>query len=214
MARMPDPAQLPCSQASVRNREPIRAVLAQWLTTPAHVLEVGAGTGQHAEYFAAELPWLHWQVTDREEHLPGLRARVELTARANLPPPLELDVLSPEWPGLHCDHVYTANTCHIMHWPAVAAMFAGVGQLLPAGGLFIVYGPFHHDGQPTSASNRRFDASLRAQDPGMGIRDDRALAALAADHGMNWIGDHAMPANNRILVWQREEVVERPGPPA
>lgn len=58
----------------------------------------------------------------------------------------------------------------------------------------------HHDGTPTSPSNERFDQSLRARDSGMGIRDDRAVAALADEHG---IADEAMPANNRILIWRR-----------
>ncbi len=195
---------LPFSPASERNREPIRGVLAERLNAPARVLEIGAGTGQHAEHFAAELPWLQWQATDRTEYLAGLQARIRRCDRANLPPPLELDVLWPHWPQIACDHAFTANTCHIMPWPAVAAMFAGLAARLPVGGLFLVYGPFHRDGTPTSASNRDFDTSLRARDPDMGIRDDAVVAALAGGHGLTWIADEALPANNRILIWRRE----------
>jgi SAM-dependent methyltransferase len=35
------------------------------------VLEIGSGTGQHAAYFAPELPHLAWQASDVAENLPG-----------------------------------------------------------------------------------------------------------------------------------------------
>lgn len=202
------PADLPWSPACERNREPIRAVLERWLsastgTRDARILEIGGGTGQHAEYFSTALPWLHWQTTDRREYLSGLRARTHHCNRDNLPPPLELDVTWPEWPELVFDHVFTANTCHIMHWPAVEAMFNGIARRLPHGGLVFVYGPFHRNGEPTSPSNRDFDASLRTRDPGMGIRDDAVMAGLAEPLDLAWVGDEALPANNRMLVWQR-----------
>lgn len=196
---------LPYSVACERNREPIREVLAHWLPAPGRVIEIGAGTGQHAEYFAATLDHLRWLPTDRGEYLPGLRTRLGRLARDNVEPPVALDVTRGPWPDGPFDHAYTANTCHIMHWPEVEQMFAGVAGLLPAGGLFLAYGPFHRDGAPTSPSNERFDRSLRARDPGMGIRDDRAVAVLADEHGLNWIADEAMPANNRILIWRRRQ---------
>jgi len=193
---------LPHSEAAVRNREPIRGVVADWLRRPARVLEIGAGTGQHAEYLAARVTHLQWQPTERAEHLCALAARVEQAGRANIAPPRELDVTAAEWPAFAFDHVFTANTLHIMGWPAVEALFAGVGARLPAGGLLLAYGPFHRAGEATSASNARFDAQLRAQDPAMGIRDDAALERLAAGLGLEWIGDEAMPANNRVLIWR------------
>ena len=67
----------------------------------------------------------------------------------------------------------------------------------------MVYGPFNYNGDFTSDSNRAFDASLRARDPRMGIRDFEAVDALARGIGLESIDDIAMPANNRTLVWRR-----------
>jgi hypothetical protein len=99
--------------------------------------------------------------------------------------------------------VFTANTLHIVAWPAVRAMFRGVGEILRDEGLFIVYGPFRYAGQYTSHSNKAFDEMLRARDPASGIRDFEALEALAGEHGLSVVADEAMPANNQTLVWRK-----------
>ena len=90
-----------------------------------------------------------------------------------------------------------------MHWPAVQAMFTGVGRLLQAGRRFCLYGPFNYHGEFTSESNARFDAWLKARDPQSGVRDIDDLTAIAAQAGMVLARDHAMPANNRTLVWEK-----------
>ena len=48
----------PFSESCVQNRDPILAVLRVWFADRRHVLEIGSGTGQHAVYFAPELPHL------------------------------------------------------------------------------------------------------------------------------------------------------------
>lgn len=80
-------------------------------------------------------------------------------------------------------------------------MFAGVRRVLRPGGYFCLYGPFNYQGNYTSDSNREFDLWLKQRDPAMGIRDVEAIQALAQD--LTPIADHAMPANNRLLVWQK-----------
>lgn len=183
----------PFSEASERNRAPILAVLKRVFKDTKRVLEIGSGTGQHAAYFAADLPHLVWQASDVAQHLPGIR---EWIAH---PEPIELDVDKP-WPPVQADAVFSANTCHIMSWPQVGRMFAGVGGLAPA--VFALYGPFNYNGRHTSESNARFDAALRARDPSSGIRDVEALKELAASIGYSLDEDNAMPANNRLLVWR------------
>ena len=157
------------------------------------MLEIGSGTGQHAAYFAPELPHLTWQASDVAEHLPGIRMWGLQ--------PIELDVDRP-FPEIQVDAAFSANTAHILSWPQVERMFEGVGRLLPPGGIFTLYGPFHYGGRPTSDSNARFDAMLRSRDSASGIRNFEDLQALAQRYGLALVGDNPMPANNRLLVWR------------
>jgi hypothetical protein len=183
----------PFSEASERNRGPILAILKRMLRDRKHVLEIGSGTGQHAAYFAPELPHLVWQASDVAGNLPGIREWV------SSPPPLELDV-DKDWPKLEVDAAFSANTCHIMSWPQVERMFEKIGQL---GSLktFCLYGPFNYGGRHTSESNARFDAMLRRNDPASGLRDFEKIVALARKAGLVLQEDNAMPANNRLLVF-------------
>ena len=160
------------------------------------VLEIGSGTGQHAAYFARALPHLTWQASDVSEHLPAIRMwGVE---------PIELDV-DEAWPAVEADAAFSANTAHIMSWAQVERMMEQVGRLLPAGGLFALYGPFHYGGTPTSESNARFDAMLRARDPASGVRNFEDLRSLAQRCGLALVEDNAMPANNRLLVFRKQD---------
>ena len=192
----------PFAPACERNRDPILAVLRTRFADRRSVLEVGSGTGQHAVHFAAALPWLSWQCADLASQLPGIRMWLDEAGLPNTPPPLALDVCGP-WPTGPYDAVFTANILHIVGWPGVEAFFAGVGRVLGAAGMLVVYGPFNVGGTYTSASNREFDTWLKARDPRSGIRDVEAVQALAAQAGLHAVDDVAMPANNRCLVWRR-----------
>lgn len=196
-------APLPFSEACERNKAPILDVLREVFADRSHVVEIGAGTGQHAVHFARHLPHLRWQPTDRSEYLPGLAARIAAEGAPNLCPSLELDVLQPEWPPLDADAVFSANTLHIMGWPEVQAFIRGAGRLLADGGTLAVYGPFRYRGAFTTRSNAEFDHMLRERDAASGIRDFEAVDALAAGAGLEFLRDVTMPANNQLLVWQR-----------
>ena len=198
--------QLPWSEACERNKGPILEVLSAVLTEPLTVLEIGSGTGQHAVYFSQQMPHLRWQPSDQQAYLAGLCARIEAEGGDNLLPPVELDVLRAPWPdeARRVATVFSANTLHIMSWPAVVATFAGVGEMLAPGQWFLSYGPFSEDGRHNSDSNREFDAFLRQRDPASGIRDIRDLETLAGEHGLVLTRRWSMPANNRILGWQRQ----------
>jgi SAM-dependent methyltransferase len=191
----------PFSEACEQNKIPILNVLRQTFADRRAVLEIGSGTGQHAVYFAAQLPHLQWYASDIAENHPGISAWMADYPGDNLLGPLELDVNQAPWPQLEVDAVFSANTVHIMHWPAVERMFAGVGERLSPGGVFCLYGPFNYHGEYTAESNQRFDQFLRARDPDSGVRDVDDLDTLAEKHGLELRDDFAMPADNRLLCW-------------
>lgn len=198
---------LPCSEACERNKGPILAVLAGLLTDPGCVLEIGAGTGQHAVHFARHLPHLDWQPTDRREWLAALAERVRCEGPPNLRMPIELDVNDDDWRVDAVNAVYSANTLHIMAWHEVEALFRGVGRVLAPGGVLAIYGPVRFGGAHTSRSNAEFDEYLRRRDPASGIRDFESVDALATAERLRLSSNHAMPANNRLLVWRRQDEV-------
>ena len=43
---------------------------------------------------------------------------------------------------------------------------------------------------------------LRERDPDSGLRDVEQVDALLAAAGLELQADHAMPANNQLLVWR------------
>ena len=193
----------PYSEASQRNREPILTVLREFFADRRHVLEVGSGTGQHAVHFAAALPQLTWQSSDRAENLGGIRAWLDEAQLSNTPAPLTLDVTTMPWPGGPFDAVFSANTLHIMSWTEVEMFFSALPRVVTNDAKLAIYGPFNIDGAFTSASNAAFDESLKSRAPHMGIRDVAAVDALARAAGFVLLDDSAMPANNRLRTWQR-----------
>lgn len=193
----------PFSESCVQNRTAIFSVLEPRVRACRSLLEIGSGTGQHAVYFAAQLPQLIWQTSDMRDNHPGIEAWLDESRLENARPPLALDVLNDPWPEELFDTVFSANTAHIMPERAVAAMFRGVGSVLGAGGLFLLYGPFNYGGRFTAPSNASFDQWLKQRDPAMGVRDVDWLTVLAESAGMMLSEDLEMPANNRTLVWQR-----------
>jgi hypothetical protein len=101
------------------------------------------------------------------------------------------------------DTVFNANTVHIISWPEVEGMFAGIARVLKAGGILCLYGPFNYEGKFTSESNAHFDAWLKLRNSNSGVRDFEAINRLAETHGLFLLRDVTMPSNNRTLVWQR-----------
>ena len=174
----------PTAPAVARNREPILEVLRAELADCRRVLEIGSGTGEHAVFFARAMPGLHWQTSDRRDNHPGIAAWIEHARLPNVASPLDLDVGMGPDPAGRFDAVFSANTAHIMNLVEVEAMFALVGRVLDSGGRFCLYGPFRQDGEHNSASNAEFDAKLRGQDPGMGIRDLEDLDGFAGKFGL------------------------------
>lgn len=191
------------SPSAQRNREPILEVLRRVLPAEGRVLEIAAGTGEHAVHFAGALPGLSWQPTDPDadsrRSIAAWRAEVGLP---NLLPPLELDVTR-EWPVGDIDAIVCINMLHISPWAATEALMAGAGARLSEGGILFVYGPFRRIGVPTAPSNEAFDESLRSRNPAWGLRDLDAVEAEARGRGLILREVVEMPANNLSLVFVR-----------
>ncbi|MDP4536784.1 DUF938 domain-containing protein [Alkalimonas collagenimarina] len=197
------PADLPYSQACENNKAPILSVIKPAFAHCKRVLEVGSGTGQHAVYFASQLPQLVWQCSDQPAYLADLQRRLKHQAADNLPAALPLDIRQSDWSEPAADGVFTANTLHIMSWQVVQQFFQRLDSLAASQAELCIYGPFNYQGQFTSESNHHFHHSLQQRDPGMGIRDQEAILELAAAIGFQLQADHSMPANNRLLHFRR-----------
>ena len=193
---------LPHSDACERNKEPILEVLKEAFAACTHVLEIGSGTGQHAIHFALAMPGLVWQPSELPDGMSALRKRIFNEGPSNLRAPVAIDVAATPWDVRTVDGIFTANTLHIMHWPQVEALFAGLPAVVKPGAVLAIYGPFRYGGRHTSVSNESFDELLRARDPGSGIRDFEAVDALARGAGFALARDYPMPANNRTIVWR------------
>ena len=204
-----DTSTLPFSQACENNKQSILDVLQQELQDFSHVLEVGSGTGQHSVYFALRLAHLTWQTSDVLAHHATINAWHTAYPAPNLYAPVAFDLAVDSLPmslasNQPYDVVFTANTLHIISWLLVEKLFELVGDTLPINGKLIVYGPFNENGQYTSAGNQQFDISLRQRDPKSGIRHLEDIIAFAKTHKLRLSNKYAMPANNQLLVFQKQ----------
>ena len=185
-----------------RNKDPILNQLRKLLKQGDRVLEIGSGTGQHACYFTAAMPEISWQPTELAGGLEQIQLWMAEQVAENLLPPIELHVGQKVWPVDEFDFVYTCNTLHIMPEEAVEILFSRLNEVLVDGGRFCAYGPFSFDGRHTAASNASFDAMLREDNSGQGVRDMAWLDALANTHGLASADTIDMPSNNFLALWR------------
>lgn len=198
------PARIIAPAAS-RNKTAILEVLQRLLPSPAIVLEIGSGSGEHATSFAKALPGVTWLPSDPD---PAMRASIAAWCSdaeiANIAPALDIDARAKSWAVAGrgpFDAVVSINMVHIAPWQAAVGLFAGAGRELKPNGRLLLYGPFRRDGEHTAPSNAEFDAWLKAQNAEFGLRDTAALNALAEQSGLAADEVIPMPANNFILTF-------------
>ena len=195
---------LPFSAAADRNKHAILAELQRLLPASARVLEIAAGTGQHARHFANLMPGWVWQPTDADPAMPwAIDARCD--GVSNVLPALHLDVLGRRWPlsaSATFDGVYCANMLHISPWATCRALMEGAAAWLDQGGRLLLYGPFRRADVPTAPSNEAFDASLKGQNPHWGLRDLEDVTREAGAAGLAMQQVVAMPANNLLVAFR------------
>lgn len=194
----------------LRNNPPVLARLARLFgDRDGPVLEIGAGTGQHAAAFALAFPNLDWWPSDPD---PAHRTSISAWQAALRAPerrPLSIDTAtdwatSPEIAALGLlTAVLSMNVVHIAPLSVATGIIHGAAKVLAPGGHLIFYGPFHENGQPTGPGNAAFDRDLRTRNPDWGIRDTHELAETALPLGFSAPEVQIMPANNRLLVFAR-----------
>ena len=204
MTKPSDLAEALTSPSVARNRDPILSALRRVLPPTGQVLEIASGTGEHAVHFAAALPHLTWQPTDREgQALRSIAAHRAVAGLPNLLAPLILDAAAPEWPLEWADAIVAINMVHISPWRATQGLMAGAGRILPPGGVLYLYGAYKENGAHTAPSNEAFDLDLRRRNPEWGVRDLESVVDLAREHGLDLVERLQMPANNLGLVFRR-----------
>ena len=190
--------------ATLRNRDAIAAVLADWLPAMGTVLEVASGSGEHIVHFAATFPALDWQPSDPDPAgLVSIAAWSADAGLANIAPPLALDASAGEWSIERADAILCINMVHISEWAATVGLFTQGAKLLQKGAALILYGPYFRKDHPTAPSNAAFDESLRARNTGWGIRWLEDVTELAEIKGFALAEVREMPANNLTLVYRR-----------
>lgn len=202
------------SPSAAQNQQPILARLLQLLPPQGAALEIACGTGQHAASFASHLPGWTWQPTDTHtDSFPSICHYAQLAGAANVLAPQQLDVCAERWfaqplgadapPAF--DLIFCANMLHIAPWAACVGLMQGSARHLAPGGRLVTYGPYLEQEVSTAPSNLGFDASLRARDPGWGVRWREEVEAVAHQAGLRLLQRHTMPANNLLLVWARAQ---------
>ena len=192
------------SQAAENNKAPIADIMCRHLPSNAFVLEIGSGAGQHALHMTHAFPGIAWLPSEREAVVPILRANLALYESNNIHPPLVLDLADFTWSGDPVDAIYAANVMHIVSESLGERLLQLAAEALKPSGLLMLYGPYKYNGKFTTESNARFDQWLKDRDPASGIRDFEALMTTAKCTGLILTQDYAMPANNQMLIFERE----------
>ena len=193
--------------AALRNREPIAEVLGNWLPESGLVLEIASGTGEHAAFFAERFPGLEWQPSDVDEGaLDSIRAWRSRAALPNLREPVRLDASQSDWPIESADALLSINRVHISPWQSALGLLDGAERLLPGGGRLILYGPWLSEDVDTAQSNLAFDRDLKSRDSRWGLRKVEDFAAEAGKRGFRLVEQRLMPANNRMLLFEKGTV--------
>lgn len=192
--------------SAARNAADIAALVAQHAPVSGRALEIASGTGEHAVVFAKAVPGLDWQPTDIDAaRRASVDAHAALAGLPNLRPAIALDATAPGWGAAYAgqDLIVLVNLLHLISENEARILIAEVAQALAPGGLFILYGPFLRDGETTSDGDRSFDASLRAQDPEIGYKDDWDVIDWIHANWLDLVQVVEMPANNMAFVARR-----------
>lgn len=202
------------SPSTERNKGPVGNVLKPLLPPRAHVLEVAAGTGEHAVHLSQELEVARWWPSDLDPAaLSSINAWRQHAGLPAIQSPFKLDVAQPieqvatvvEQAGIiagELDCIVCINMVHISPWQACEGLLRIAPTLLRPQGLLFLYGPYRRRGRHTAPSNEAFDQQLQSRNPQWGVRDLEAVCELAQQQNLQLIQVTDMPANNLSVVFR------------
>jgi SAM-dependent methyltransferase len=124
-----------------QHRDALAAVIDKAIRPPATVLEVGAGTGQHAVYFAGRMPSIMWIPSEIDEAMiDSIAAWRAEAALPNLRAPLVLDTRTEDWGTPTVSAVVAINFVGTAPWPATVGLVKGAARTLFPGGDLLLLG--------------------------------------------------------------------------
>jgi cyclopropane fatty-acyl-phospholipid synthase-like methyltransferase len=192
--------------SAARNAADIAAVVADHAPGSGRALEIASGTGEHAVIFARAIPGLNWQPTDIDAaRRASVDAHAALAGLPNLRRAIPLDATTPGWGTAHAgqDLIVLVNLLHLISTSEAKTIISEVAQALAPSGRFVLYGPFLRDGETTSEGDRMFHASLRAQDPEIGYKNDWDVIDWLHANWLELVQVIEMPANNLCFIARR-----------
>ena len=190
--------------SAANNAAPLCDLLEQVAPKQGYALEIASGTGQHVVGYANRLPGLTWQPT---EVAPERRASIDAYANeaglGNILTARELDATSPGWGsklGRQQDLIMLSNLLHLISEDEARTLITEAASALAPDGQLVIYGPFMRDATLTSKGDTAFHASLAANDPETGYKDDVETINWLQSAGLDLVKSVEMPANNLALV--------------
>lgn len=192
------------SPTAARNKSAIFDALSPHLSKHLRVLEIAAGTGEHAHFMCSRRPDLTWQPTDPDAESRASQNAWREGVESQMAESKNLDVLKVDWDKniSGYDAVYCANMIHIAPLDALYGLAKGTSRLLRRGQILALYGPFL-DGENSAPSNLEFSANLKSKNSLWGVRELDSVKHIFADVGFNEKARVNMPNNNRLLIFQK-----------
>ena len=95
---------------------------------------------------------------------------------------------------------------HIAPWQACIGLFRLAEKFTEVDAFVYLYGPFKMKGAHTSASNKKFDMALRAQNSEWGVRDLEDVIQVAKNFGFGHFCTHEMPVNNKSIIFKKGNI--------
>lgn len=206
-----------CDRNKVPIRDAMNSLFDELTMHDLTLLEIASGTGQHCTYLSQEVKAIgRWIPTDCDERcIRSIELHIQDEfvnndeAKAKIAKPRLLNVVVQQveeeegW-SPQINVVYAANLLHIAPIDVTRGLFRGASKALKPGGVLLIYGPFKVAGSFGAESNETFDKSLKSRNQEWGIRDVELLDEIGSKHALKRIKTINMPANNFLMVWQKD----------